>query len=714
MRIMSVTQIRKRDGRIVKLDPVKIKTAIFKAAQSVGGTDETLAKTLSDKVIETVQEKFKGRIPKVEDIQDVVEMVLIKEGHAKTAKAYILYRHERSEIRETKEMIGVDDDIKMSINAIKVLEKRYLKKDDNGKVIETPRGMLKRVSSNIAEADKKYEGFNAKKSEKIFFDMMVNNEFLPNSPTLMNAGKALQQLAACFVLPVEDSMEKIFESVKNTALIHQSGGGTGFSFSRIRPRNDIVTSTKGQASGPLSFMTVFDAATETVKQGGTRRGANMAILRIDHPDILDFIVAKERNDVLNNFNISVAITEKFMEAVLNDEPYELINPRNKQPVKSLNAKRVFDLMVTMAWKNGEPGIVFIDRINRDNPTPHIGEIESTNPCGEQPLLPYESCNLGSINLSNHYKDGDVDWEKLKTTIKNSVHFLDNVIDMNNYPIKEIHDMVHANRKIGLGVMGWADLLIKVGIGYNSEEAVEKAEQVMKFINDESKAASIELAKKRGVFKNFKGSIFDNPEAEPIRNATTTTIAPTGTLSILGNCSSGIEPLFAISFIRNIMDNTEMLEVNPLFKEKIKEEGLYSDALMRSIAKKGTIQHIEGIPDHLKKVFVTSHDIEPIWHVKMQAAFQRHVDNAVSKTVNFPYFATTNDVEDVFMLAYREGCKGITIYRDGSRESQVLNIEKVNKSIEKKETKIEKKPAKKKDENLVVSSTFSGGCTTCDV
>ncbi|MFW6282782.1 MAG: vitamin B12-dependent ribonucleotide reductase [Minisyncoccales bacterium] len=716
-----VTQIRKRDGRIVKLDKEKIATAILKAAKSVGGENKELAQKLAYKVTEHIDSKFAGRkIPCVEDVQDAVEKILIENGHAKTAKAYILYRHERNEIREQKELIGVEDDVKMSLNAIKVLEKRYLLKDDNGKVIETPKGLFKRVANNIAHADKKYNDFDPKKSEKEFFEMMTNLDFLPNSPTLMNAGKSLQQLAACFVLPIDDSMEAIFESVKNTALIHQSGGGTGFSFSRLRPKNDMVLSTKGQASGPLSFMNVFDAATETVKQGGTRRGANMAILRIDHPDILDFIVAKEKNNVLNNFNISVAMTEKFMEAVLNEENYDLINPRTKEPIKSLNAKRVFDLMVTMAWKNGEPGIIFVDRINKFNPTPHIGEIESTNPCGEQPLLPYESCNLGSINLSNHIKDNNVDWEKLKQTTHKAIHFLDNVIDMGKYPIKKIKDMVHANRKIGLGVMGWADMLIKLGIAYNSKEGVKKAEEVMEFIAKESKHASINLAKTRGEFPNFKGSIFDKNNEQKIRNATTTTIAPTGTLSILGDCSSGIEPLFAISFIRNIMDNTEMLEVNPVFKEMIKKEGLYSDALMRSIAKKGTIQNIENIPQKLKDVFVTSHDIKPEWHVKMQAAFQKYVDNAVSKTVNFPYFATTTDVEEVFILAYKLGCKGITIYRDGSRDNQVLNIEKVNKehtqTSENKNTKKKKqsKAIETKGDKVVVSSTYSGGCTTCDV
>jgi len=681
-----ITQVRKRDGRIVKFDQNKITEAIWKAAQSVGGKDRKRAEEVSDKVVEILNIMGK-KIPSVEEIQDLVEKVLIEMGHAKTAKAYILYRQKRKEIREAKEMLGVVDDVKLSLNAIKVLESRYLKKDENGRVIEKPSEMFRRVAKSIAKADRLYghSDEEVKKTEEEFYKMMVNLEFLPNSPTLMNAGQELQQLSACFVLPIEDSMESIFETLKNTALIHQSGGGTGFSFSRLRPKGDVVKTTGGVASGPISFMKVYNAATEAIKQGGRRRGANMGILRIDHPDILEFITAKEKEGELNNFNISVAVTDKFMKAVEKDEEYDLINPRTGKAVNKLNARRVFDLIVTMAWKNGEPGVIFIDTINKYNPTPKLGEIESTNPCGEQPLLPYESCNLGSINLSKMVKEVDgkfeIDWDKLKETVHKAVHFLDNVIDVNKFPLKEIEKMTKANRKIGLGVMGWADMLILLGIPYNTEKAIKLAEKLMKFIDDEAKKASVELAKERGVFPNFKDSIYDTGRPEDrVRNATRTTIAPTGSISIIAGCSSGIEPLFAISYVRKgILDGqSELLEINPIFEKLAKQKGFYSDELMKLIAKKGSIQDIKEIPEEIRKVFVTAHDITPEYHVRMQAAFQKYTDNAVSKTINFPHDATTEDVEKAYLLAYKLGCKGITVYRDRSREQQVLNIEAVEK------------------------------------
>ena len=618
-------------------------------------------------------------------------------------------------------------EINLSENAKKVLEKRYLKRDIKGNVMETPKELFERVAFTIADADKTF-GVNEadiKETRQKFFDMIANAYFMPNSPTLMNAGRELGQLSACFVLPVEDSLEGIFETIKNTALIHKSGGGTGFSFSRLRPKNDVVHSTMGVSSGPVSFMEVFNAATEAVKQGGTRRGANMGILRIDHPDILEFINCKSDLTKLNNFNISVAITDKFMEALERDDYYELIHPNTKQPVQKLKAKEVFDLIVKGAWQSGEPGVIFIDKMNKDNPTPLIGDIESTNPCGEVPLLSYEACNLGSINLSKMVvkgADGNniINWDKLAEVSRLSIHFLDNVIVANNYPLPKIAEMVQANRKIGLGVMGWADMLMKMGVSYNSEEGCVLGIQVMEFIDYHSKVESIELSKKRGKFGNFAGSVYDRSNylsekykgksagkisdemwAEldkeianhGIRNATTTCIAPTGTISMIAGASGGVEPLFGLVFKRNIMDNTEMYEVNPNFKNYAIEKGFYSEELMGEIAKTGSVAHIDGIDEKTKEIFVTAHDISPKSHVMMQAAFQLHTDNAVSKTVNFEEDATMEDVAQAYILAYKNDLKGITVYRNNSRYSQPMLLE--SKKEDKKE---EVKPAEKKPEH----------------
>lgn len=688
-----LTEIRKRDGRIVPFDENKIMEAIFKCSQAVGRPNRSLSKRLAAQAVTILQERLpEGTLPSVEGVQDIVEEVLIRDQQAELAKAYIIYRQKHKEIREAKMMLkGYRVEVKSTPNAMTVLRKRYLIKDDQGQVTETPEEMFKRVANNIAYADKLYktlyhQNIDVEQTAREFYDMMSSFEFLPNSPTLMNAGKELQQLSACFVLPVDDSISGIFETIKNTAIIHQSGGGTGFSFARLRPKGDLVKSTGGVASGPISFMRVFNAATEAVKQGGTRRGANMGILRVDHPDILEFITAKEREGELANFNISVAITDEFMRAVEKDKEYELINPRSNLVVSRLSARKVFDLIVTMAWKNGEPGIIFIDRINEFNPTPKEGKIESTNPCGEQPLLSYESCNLGSINLSKMVKGKEVDFERLKKTVHTAVHFLDNVIDMSRYPLDQIEQMVEKNRKVGLGVMGFSDMLLSLEIPYNSSAAFKLAEKIMKFINEEAKFASQDLAAIRGAFPAYALSLYYKPKGPKLRNATLTTIAPTGTISIIAGCSSGIEPIFAISYVRRHLldEGDELVEVNPFFEEIARREGFYSDDLMRRIAEKGSIQDFGEIPEKVKKVFVTAHDITPEEHIRMQGAFQKYTDNAVSKTVNFSHNATTEDVEKVYLMAFKLGCKGVTIYRDRSREAQVLNIE------------TEKKPPRGKD------------------
>ena len=597
-----------------------------------------------------------------------------------------------------------------SNNAVTVLERRYLKKNEAGEVVEEPKDMLWRVAWTIAEGEKPFDPeADIKKLAVEFYEMMARLEFLPNSPTLMNAGRELGQLSACFVLPIEDSMASIFEAVKQTALIHKSGGGTGFSFSRIRPSNDLVHSTSGISSGPLSFMNVFDCATETIKQGGTRRGANMAILRVDHPDIMDFIKVKADLTKLQNFNLSVALTDEFMAALKNDDDYDLVNPRNKEVVKRQNARKVFKQIVKQAWLSGEPGIVFIDRINADNPTPQAGNIESTNPCGEQPLLPHESCNLGSINLARMVSDGNVDYDKLGKTVTTAVHFLDNVVDINNYPLPIIEEQTKANRKIGLGVMGFADLLLLLETPYSSQKARDLAAEIMAFVDRTAYNASIELAEKRGPFPNFPESTYgtENPTV-PIRNATRTTIAPTGTISILAGCSSGVEPIFALAFLRRVMDDDELFEVNPIFEDVARKNNFFSPALVKKIAHNGSCHNLKEIPEKFRLFFESAHDITPHDHIEIQAAYQKHTNNAVSKTINFAHDATIEQVEKAYLLAYESGCKGVTIYRDGCRENQVLNIGKTDTQQTAGGTE---KPTKRDRPQALVGRTYqmSTGC-----
>jgi ribonucleoside-diphosphate reductase alpha chain len=699
--LIEVSKVTKRDGRVVDFDENKIAAAILKALKAVKRGDGDLAKRLSEEVVRLLNLRFEDKIPSVENIQDLVEEALIRNGYADVAKAYILYRQKRTEIREYKKFFGVVDDLKLGVNAIQVLKNRYLMKDEEGKVVETPKQMFRRVAKAVAKADLIYDkNVDVESAEETFYQVMADREFLPNSPTLMNAGTKLGQLSACFVLPVEDSIEGIFTTLKHMAMIHQSGGGTGFSFSKLRPAGDIVGSTKGVASGPVSFMTIYDAATNVIKQGGRRRGANMAILDVTHPDILRFIEAKSREGILTNFNISVAVTDEFMDAVEKDTEYDLVNPRNGKAESRLRARHVFDLIVSNAWRTGDPGIVFIDEINRHNPTPHVGKIRSTNPCGEQPLLPFESCNLGSINLAKMVKDKDVDWTKLKRVVRVAVHFLDNVIDVNKYPVPEIGELTRANRKIGLGIMGFADMLIMLGVPYDSEEALAHAEKVMKLISDEATRKSVEVSEKRGAFPNFRGSIWEKKGYKTIRNATVTTVAPTGTISIIGGCSGGIEPIFAVAFVRNVMEGTRLLEIQPTFEELAKERGFYSRDLMLEIAKKGSIQSIEGVPEDVRRIFVTSLDIDPEWHVRMQAAFQKYVDNAVSKTVNLPPDATVEDVRRVYMLAYKLKCKGITVYRYGSKKEQVLYVGPL----------LTKELAT--EDHVSADSEYAGGCPRC--
>jgi ribonucleoside-diphosphate reductase alpha chain len=688
---MAISEIKKRDGRIVSFEQQKITDAIHKALVA-SGHDSKYAKGLSEKVVVILNKRFADRIPNVEDIQNIVIEVLRKNGFESVAEEYSEYRKMKEEIRQLKKTFDIDEP-KLTINSLEVLRKRYLLKNERGEIIETPVQLFKRVAKTIAEVDKKY-GDDYRKSEEEFFSLMSKLEFLPNSPTLFNAGTGTNLgLSACYVLPIGDSLESIFDAIKNMALIEQSGGGVGLDFSKLRPKGDVVRTTHGMASGPISFMHIFDIVTEVMKQGGKRRGALMGILRVDHPDILEFITAKSKEDELTNFNLSVAITDEFMKAVRENKKYDLINPRNQNIVKRIKAKYVWSLIIENVWKTGEPGLIFIDEVNKHNPTPDVGKIEATNPCGEFLGLPYESCNLGSINLSKMVlvrdEKHEINWDKLERTVKIAVHFLDNVIDASHYTLPEIERITKANRKIGLGVMGWAEFLIKLELPYDSEEASRLAEKVMKFILETSRKTSEELGLKRGSFPNFDKSTFHGKH-KAMRNATVCSIAPTGSISIIAGCSSGIEPLFGISFMRNVLGGTRLFEVNPLFERIAKERGFYSGKLLEKVAKTGSIQKINEIPKDIRRIFVTALDIKPEWHVKIQAEFQKHVDNSISKTVNLPESATIGDVRRVFELAYKLRCKGITAYRYGCKTKQVLYIGKPH---------------------LTAEAEYSGGCPT---
>ncbi len=670
-----IKSIIKRDGRVVEFNPKKIVAAIMSAANSVGGNDVNLATTLANEVVEKVEENFPTTNPSVENVQDLVEKTLIDKGHARTAKAFILHRYKKEEERRAKAFILGDksysDEVKFSTQALSILKQRYLKKDEFGNLIETPTQMLDRVAVNIAQADALYgaDKEQVKQTKDKFFKLMANLVFLPTTPTLMNAGVKTQLLNSTFVLPIYDTMESIFGTLRDAAVIHQRGGGTGFSFSQLRPLNDPVKSNLGVASGPLAFMQVYNRALDVIKQGGIRPGANMAVLRVDHPDIIRFIESKRNKNSMQNFNISVAVTDNFMRAVEEDREYYVINPRTQKRVGKLRSRDVFALITQNAWKSGDPGLLFIDEINRKHPAKHLGEIESTNQCAETPLLPYESCALGAINLFSFVKDNETfSWEDLKVAIETSIHFLDNVIDMNKYPQKKIEEISKRTRKIGLGVMGFADTLCALGIKYDSQEGLDFADKLFSFIKDTAYEKSASLAKERGSCEAWQDS-----DAKKMRNMTCLSLSPTGTRSILADCSAGCEPLFAISYHKAVLSGNEIIHLNSEFEKIAKKRGFYSPTLIEKIARQGNIQNIKEIPKDVRDVFVTAQEIAPLWHIKMQATVQKHVDNAISKTINFSATAAIKDVEEAYLEAWKRKCKGITIYRDGSYEDQVINV-----------------------------------------
>ena len=696
-------KIRKRDGTVVPFEKEKIRYAIERAAFEVLQDrlrSIAVAETVTDTVLADVSRLYRKATPGVEAVQDLVEQGLMKAGYGPIARAYILYRERRAEMRQAKAALGLRDDLKFPINAMEVLKKRYLIKDDGRNVVETPGELFRRVARHVAGAENRFRSaVSATEAEENFYDLMRELAFLPNSPTLMNAGTSLGQLSACFVLPVDDSIDGIFGALRHMAKIHQSGGGTGFSFSHLRPKGDLVKTTKGEASGPVSFMSIFDAATGVIVQGGRRRGANMGILRCDHPDVMEFIEAKIDRGRFANFNLSVAVTDRFMDAVRRNGPFDLVNPRTGKKDRTVRARTIFDLIVYGAWRTGDPGLIFADTVNRRNPTPALGRIEATNPCGELPLLPYESCNLGSVNLARMVKNGRPDWERMAETIRWGVRFLDDVIEVNNFPLEEIAAVTRANRKIGLGIMGFADMLIRLGIPYDSREAELFARRLMAFIRRESLKASSQLAAERGVFPNFARSIYARKNL-PLRNATVNTVAPTGTISIIAGCSSGIEPLFAISYVRNVLSGTRLFEINPIFEKVARARGIYKREILAEIARWGTLRRVRGIPRDIKKVFVTAFDVEPEQHLRIQAAFQEHCDNSVSKTINLPAEATIDDVRNIYLMAHRLRCKGITVYRYGSRAEQVLSFRGADGG-----------PVILEEDLVAADSEFAGGCMT---
>ncbi len=667
-----IRRIRRRDGTLTAFEAPRITEAVLGAMREVGQADRAVAKEATLLALDELARRFRRRAPTVEDVQDAVEAALMALDLPEVARAYVLYRGQRAQVREAKRLLGVHDDLKLSVNAVVVLKERYLRRDERGRVLESTGEMMDRVAHHVARAEEAFAPGSSERWAEAFSRALRALEFLPNSPTLMNAGTRLGLLSGCFVLPVEDSLESIFAAVRQMALIHQAGGGTGFSFSRLRPRGDVVASTHGVASGPVSFMRVFDVATDVVKQGGRRRGANMAVLAATHPDVEEFATAKARPGFLENFNLSVAVTDAFMRAVEADGVHRLVNPRTGRVVRELPARRLFDLIAAQAHASGDPGLLFLDRINRDNPIPALGRIEATNPCGEVPLLPNESCNLGSVNLARMVGPDGPDWERLRGTVRLLVRFLDDVIEVNRYPVEEVERATKTTRKVGVGVMGLAELLASLGVPYDSEEAVRLASRIARTIREEARAASADLAGERGPFPAFAESRLAARGSPALRNAQLLSIAPTGTISVIAGTTSGIEPMFAVAYVRNVL-GTRLVEVNPLFERLARDRGFYSEELMAEVARTGGVRGNPRVPEEVRRAFATALEVEPRWHLRMQAAFQRHVDAAVSKTVNLPASATVEDVKEIYLSAWRLGLKGITIYRYGSRPGQVLTF-----------------------------------------
>lgn len=665
-----ITHIVKRSGKRVLFNENKIVEVIWRAMQSVGEGKRADAERVAERVVELLNKDFRKEIPSVEDVQDRVESALMDLQFGAVAKSYILYRNERAKLREQKAALmgGQIDDLKLSINSVRLLEQRYLARDDEGEIAETPTQLFLRIARTVAMAEVNHNG-DPKPWARKFFRMMSTLEFLPSSPVLMNAGMKKKQLASSFVIPVPDDLQGIFRSLEQAVIVQQAGGGTGFSFSRIRHRGDIVDSIPGVASGPIAYMRVYEKAMQAVKQGGHRQGANMAVLRVDHPDILDFINLKLNRDAMQNFNLSVGVTDGFMETLQQDGEYELINPRTGEPAGQLSARVVFDTLLAVSWRTGDPGLLFLDRINKDNACSHKGAIEATNPCAEQPMLPYESCCEGSINLTRFVKDGKIDWGRLSDAIRLSVRFLDDVIDVNHYPVPEIEQMTRGTRRIGLGIMGFADLLLLLGIPYASEDAVMLADEIGAFVRKNAEEASEELAEQRGTYPYWRRSRHEQ-ESKRVRNSALLGIAPTGSISIIADCSGGIEPNYAFAYTRAVSGGSDLLMMNPAFKKVMRAHAI-PEEIAKKIAKRGYATDEDDLPQELKDILLTAQQVPPEWHIRIQAAWQKHVDSGISKTINFPATASIKDIEEGMLLAWRLGCKGITVYRDNSLDVQVL-------------------------------------------